>query len=90
MSGSGIDRDGKGATVQEDADTPTRPINLSTARAIRRELGRVYTETRRGKLPPEVATKLVYILDKARAMVEASDLEARLDALEARADRLGG
>ena len=41
---------------------PTPRINLSTSEDIRREMARVYRETRENKILPNNGTKLVYML----------------------------
>ena len=46
------------------------------------ELKKIYSETRRGKLDSNEATKLVAILRELRCCFEARDVEARLKALE--------
>ncbi len=43
-----------------EADTPR--INLSTSEDIRREMAKVYRETRCNKILPSNGTKLVYML----------------------------
>lgn len=43
-------------------DDPTPRINLSTSEDIRREMARVYRETRFNKILPANGTKLVYML----------------------------
>lgn len=72
------------------APAPTPPakmasprLKLETAANVRRELARIYRETRRGELKPETATKLAYLLDLMARMIERTELEARIAALEA-------
>lgn len=66
----------------ELVNTPTPRINLSTAEDIRREMGRVYRETRNNKLPISEATKLTYILTQILRATETFLLEERLSMLE--------
>lgn len=61
--------------------TPRR-INLRDIDAIRREMGRVYRDARRGSLESTEAARLVYVLAEIRKTYEASVLERRLAALE--------
>jgi hypothetical protein len=43
----------------------------------------VYREMRRGEVPTEVGTRYVYVLTQIARVLEVSDLEKRLIALEA-------
>ena len=68
---------------QPPAHTPTpRRICLRDIDAIRREMGRVYRDARRGQIESGEAARLVYILAELRKTYEASTLERRLVALE--------
>ena len=60
-----------------------RPISLNTAFDVRKELQRVYTDARRGDLPTQDAGRLANILNIIRQTIETSDLEARIEQLEA-------
>lgn len=64
--------------------TPTRtpPIKLDSLRHLRDEMGRVYREARAGKLNPQDATRLVFVLGELRKLYEAIELEERIAALE--------
>lgn len=62
-------------------------LKLETVRDVRRELARIYREARRGELKPETATKLAFLLDLTARMIERNELEARIEALEARGTR---
>jgi hypothetical protein len=57
-------------------------LKLETVKDVRRELARIYREARRGELKPETATKLAFLLDLTSRMIERSELEARIEALE--------
>ncbi|WP_162785488.1 hypothetical protein [Polynucleobacter necessarius] len=46
----------------EVLDNPTPRINLATSEDIRREMAKVYRETRCNKILPSNGTKLVYML----------------------------
>jgi hypothetical protein len=61
---------------------PTPRINLSTSEDIRREMARVYRETRSNKIMPTNGTKLVYMLINILKAYEATEIEKRLTDLE--------
>ena len=60
----------------------TPRINLATSEDIRREMGRVYRETRCNKILPTNGTKLVYMLINILKAYEVSEIEQRLADLE--------
>jgi len=66
----------------EFIDDPTPRINLSTSEDIRREMARVYRETRCSKILPSNGTKLVYMLINILKAYEITELEKRLKDLE--------
>lgn len=57
---------------------------LATVGACRQEAARIYHAAANGDIAPEDLSRAIYALDKIAALVERADLEARLDALEAR------
>lgn len=59
-----------------------RPMALNNARAVRREMTRVYNDARSGKLDVQQAARLTYILGEVRRTIEVMDIERRLAALE--------
>ena len=61
---------------------PTPRINLSTSEDIRREMARVYRETRCNKILPNNGTKLVYMLINILKAYETTEIEKRLTDLE--------
>ena len=63
-------------------EDPHPRINLSTSEDIRREMARVYRETRCNKILPSNGTKLVYMLTNILKAYEASEIEKRLVDLE--------
>jgi len=63
-------------------DAPTLRINLSTSEDIRREMAKVYRETRCNKILPSNGTKLVYILINILKAYEVTEIEKRLTDLE--------
>ncbi len=65
-----------------------RRLPLKTAQNVRAEIARVYREMRTGRMQPEMATKLTYVLAVLGRMIEAGDLEQRVEALENQKRRL--
>ena len=63
-------------------DGPTPRINLSTSEDIRREMAKVYRETRCNKILPSNGTKLVYMLINILKAYEVTEIEKRLTDLE--------
>ena len=57
-------------------------INLATSEDIRREMARVYRETRCNKILPSNGTKLVFMLMSILKAYEVSEMEKRLTDLE--------
>jgi len=57
-------------------------INLATSEDVRREMAKVYRESRAGKLATSEATRLVYILVQILKATEVYLLEERLSELE--------
>lgn len=69
-------------TDSEVLDDPTPRINLSTSEDIRREMARVYRETRCNKILPGNGTKLVYMLINILKAYEVTEIEKSLTDLE--------
>ena len=69
-------------TDTEVNDDPTPRINLSTSEDIRREMAKVYRETRCNKILPSNGTKLVYMLTNILKAYEVTEIEKRLTDLE--------
>jgi predicted nucleic acid-binding protein len=69
-------------TDTEVIDDPTPRINLSTSEDIRREMAKVYRETRSNKILPNNGTKLVYMLINILKAYEVTEIEKRLTDLE--------
>lgn len=65
-----------------DRDTPR--INLSTSEDVRREMAKVYRESRAGNLATAEATRLVYMLTQILKAHEVYVLETKLLALESK------
>ncbi len=63
-------------------EEPLPRINLSTSEDIRREMARVYRETRFNKILPNNGSKLVYMLIHILKAYEVTEIEKRLIDLE--------
>lgn len=64
--------------------TPKRKrTKLADIRQIRSELGRVYRQVKNGEIDSGTGTRLAYMLDLMSRMIERSELEQRIEALEA-------
>lgn len=61
-------------------DTPR--INLSTSEDIRREMAKVYRETRCNNILPSNGTKLIYMLTSILKAYEVTQIEKRISVLE--------
>jgi hypothetical protein len=69
-------------TDTEVIEHPHPRINLSTSEDIRREMAKVYRETRCNKILPSNGTKLIYMLINILKAYEATEIEKRLTDLE--------
>jgi hypothetical protein len=69
-------------TDTEILGDPTPRINLATSEDIRREMAKVYRETRCNKILPSNGTKLVFMLMSILKAYEVSEMEQRLTDLE--------
>ena len=69
-------------TDTEILEEPTPRINLSTSENIRREMARVYRETRFNKILPNNGSKLVYMLVNILKAYEVTEIEKRLVEVE--------
>ena len=62
---------------------PTPPtIHLRTADDVRLEMARVYRDMRADKVDMGNGTKLVYVLSQIGRVIEVSDVQLRMEALE--------
>ena len=68
--------------ITEILNDPTPRINLATSEDIRREMAKVYRETRCNKIIPTNGTKLVYMLINILKAYELTEIERRLTDLE--------
>lgn len=57
---------------------------LDTMQDVRREMAKVYREARSELIDPATASKLVWCLQAVGKVIEGSDLEKRIEALEAK------
>jgi len=58
-------------------------IPLHDSHAVRREMSSVYRDARCGRIEVGAGTRLTYILDRLLRALETSDLQDRLELLEA-------
>ena len=65
--------------------SPCRVGALETASDVKVEAGRLYRAARRGELPASDASKLASVLTLVLKVIQGSEWETRLAALEARA-----
>lgn len=69
--------------VGEDAPPPSaRRIRLETVDQVRCEMARTYRDARAGKLAPDVASKLFYMLGVLAKTTEVVTVEHRLRRIE--------
>jgi hypothetical protein len=67
-----------------DRSRAARGPELAQLVSVRKELGKVYRECRRGKLPSEDGSRLTFMLTSLFKMLETEELLARVEQLEAR------
>ena len=66
---------------------PPRVGRLDSLRGVRRELARLYTDARQGRIQTGDASRLAFILATLAKILEQADLESRVAQLE---DALNG
>lgn len=59
-----------------------RAIDLATLTDVRREMAKVYRETRLKKIPPEVGAKLTFMLTSIAKVAELAEVQPRVEAIE--------
>jgi hypothetical protein len=64
------------------AETIPRRDRLASLTEVRFEMARVYRQMRSGKVRTQDGTRLAYVLSMIGKLIEATDLQARLEALE--------
>lgn len=74
--------DGKSGRPLPTPRKRVKHIRLRSVDDCRREAEKIYRDTRSGRLVPQEATRMVYILSQIVGMIELADIEKRLDALE--------
>lgn len=80
---TGAKRGATGRAGKAGGSVPTPPkIKLQTLEDCRREAARVYREARAGKLDTSEASKLSFMLQGVAKMIEAGQIEKRIEALE--------
>ncbi len=62
--------------------TPQMKIRLASIKDCRRELTKVYVETRNGSIDPQNATRFTYILVSISNMIKDHELEEKVKKLE--------
>lgn len=62
--------------------TPPPVGQLNSITKVRKELSKIYKETRQGGLGPQTATRLASILMNIACLIRDSDLETRISNLE--------
>ena len=73
-----------GQTPHPQEGKPRRVrVKLETVQDARKEMSKLYREARAGKIDVQDASRLSNILMLIGRMIEGSDLERRLEALEA-------
>ena len=73
--------------VDDSADPPRRRLRLDSLDRVRRELVKIYRQGRDGDRDVSDASKLANILTMIARILEGSDLEKRITALEQTRDR---
>jgi len=63
--------------------TPQRrgPV-LETLTDVRREMARVYRQMRHGRIDTQDATRMTYVLSQIAKIIETTQLDARIEAVE--------
>lgn len=61
---------------------PQRRTDLATLTDVRREAARIYRDVRLKKLESAEGSRLVYMLSTVGKLIEAADVQTRIDALE--------
>jgi hypothetical protein len=74
-----------GALMPSPPRKRVKHIKLETVRDVRDELARVYRAAKAGEIPPEVASRFTFMLGTLGKLITDTELEQRLDALEATA-----
>lgn len=71
------------AEKRQEIDYPLPRVGrLNSLAGVRLELTRVYRDARQGKIPTQEASRLTFILSVIARVIEGSELERRVEALE--------
>ena len=62
--------------------TPSPTIHLKTLDDVRVEMAKVYRAMKRGKVPTQDGTRLVYVLSQIGRVIEVDQIGARVEAVE--------
>jgi hypothetical protein len=62
--------------------TPSPTIHLKTLDHVRIEMAKLYRDMKRGKIATQDGTRLTYVLSQIGKLIEAGELENRIEALE--------
>lgn len=73
---------GEVGTLPQKSKEPRYRCKLDTLQDVKREMAKVYRESRSELIDPAAATKLVWMLQAVGKVIEGSDLEKRVEALE--------
>lgn len=77
-----------GATGEVESLPPAKGkryrCKLDTMADVKAEMAKVYRESRSEVVDPATGTKLIWMLQSVAKVIEGSDLEKRLDALESK------
>ena len=55
---------------------------LETLTDVRREMARVYRQMRHGRIDTQDATRMTYVLTQIAKIIQVSELDARIEAVE--------
>jgi hypothetical protein len=62
--------------------TPSPTVHLKTLDDVRVEMAKVYRDMKRGKVPTQDGTRLVYVLSQIGRVIEIGQVSARVEAVE--------
>lgn len=87
--------DEEGAVIDHDSGQALPPpprkrrhhVRLATIADIQTELAKLYRQTKAGEIATQDATRLGYLLNTLAGLIEAHDLERRIQALEQLGDK---
>lgn len=84
MRDSGDDKAGQVVEGEHLPATPAREprLRLGSIREVRRELVKVYSMAKQGRIATQDASRLVFMLQALAGMIKDDELEQRITALE--------